>query len=270
MQATRTTFVLGALGILVIMPWLIAAGAAAPAATPVPFFVTHGARAGTASSTNWGGYAVPAARGSVTNVTGSWLQPTATCTSGKTGFASFWVGIDGYNSGSVEQTGTDSDCSGSTPTYYAWYEFYPHPSHTISGLAIHPGDTISAQVLFLGAGKFKVSISDVTTGGSFSTTASVRKAARSSAEWIAEAPSSITGILPLANFGTVSFGFDSTAVAGTDRATIGGTSGDLGTFTAAVAITMVSQANSSTVKAQPSAISTDGTSFSVAWKNAGP
>ena len=261
----------GVVGLLVVLPWLLAAGAAAPTAVgSAPFFLTHGARSGSSSSTNWAGYAVTGAKGSVTSVNGSWIEPTATCTSGKTGYAAFWVGIDGYNSRTVEQTGTDSDCRGSTPAYYAWFEFYPNPSHTISRLKISPGDTISAQVLFLGKAKFKVTLSDVTTGKSYSTTASVRNAARTSAEWIAEAPSSVSGVLPLSNFGTVGFGYDSTSVAGTNTATVGGTTSDLGAFSTAVAITMVSASSASTVKALPSAISTDQTSFSVTWKSAGP
>ena len=50
--------------------------------------------------------------GTFTDVKGSWTQPTATCTN-KTAYSSFWVGLDGYNSNSVEQIGTDSD-------YRAW------------------------------------------------------------------------------------------------------------------------------------------------------
>jgi len=35
---------------------------------------------------------------------------------------------DTFNSTSVEQLGTDSDCDSGTPSYYAWYEMYPnHP-----------------------------------------------------------------------------------------------------------------------------------------------
>ena len=47
-------------------------------------------------------------------------------------YSSFWVGIDGYSSSSVEQLGTDSDCAGNTPDYYAWWEMYP------AGTQIYP------------------------------------------------------------------------------------------------------------------------------------
>jgi hypothetical protein len=220
-------------------------------------------------STNWSGFAVTGPSGSVSDAKGSWIVPTiqGTCPSTNQ-YSSFWVGIDGFNSGTVEQTGTDSDCQNGAPTYYAWYEFYPHPSFLISGLTVSPGDHISAEAHF-GGRSFTVTITDTTTGQSFSKSARVSSAQRSSAEWIAEAPSSSGGILPLADFGTVSYGTDNTGIAGTCYATISGTTGAIGSFGASVQqITMVT--NSGVVKAQPSSLSSDGTSFSVTWKSAGP
>ena len=221
------------------------------------------------SSTNWSGFAVTGPAGSVSDAKGSWIVPTiqGTCPSTNQ-YSSFWVGIDGYNSGTVEQTGTDSDCQGGAPTYYAWYEFYPHASVLISGITVHPGDVISAEASAGGRGRFTVSIHDITTGQSFSTTGSVKRAQQSSAEWIAEAPSS-GGILPLADFGTVHFGTDSTGVASTNYATINGTPGAFNSFGTNVhQITMVTSGGAT--KASPSNPSSDGTSFSVTWVSAGP
>ena len=207
---------------------------------------------GTATSGNWSGYAVTAADGSVTDVTGSWTVPSANCTAGPaTGYAAFWVGIDGYNSSTVEQTGTDSDCSSGTPTYYAWYEFYPRASVLISSLTISPGDVISAEVKSTGSGNFTVTLTDTSTGKTFSTSGKVSGAEESSAEWIAEAPSSSSSILPLADFGSVSFT--------SGMATVSGTSGSIGSFTN-VAITMVSSGGAD--EAVPTALS-GGTSFAV-------
>jgi hypothetical protein len=204
-----------------------------------------GLRAGT--SLNWSGYAVTAATGSVTDVKASWVVPAVTCSSTNT----------------VEQTGTDSDCQNGNPTYYAWYEFYPQPSFIITGLAIHVGDIISAEVSSSGK-SFTVTLNDLTSGGSYSSSANVASAKRSSAEWIAEAPSSGGSILPLSDFSTASFGLDNTGVGSTNYATISGTTGPIGSFGSSVQeITMVS--SSGGTEAQPSALSTDGTSFSVAW-----
>lgn len=112
-----------------------------------------GQRNGT--STNWSGYAVTGPVGSVADVKGSWTVPAiqGSCSAGSkkqpnNQYSSFWVGIDGYNSNTVEQTGTDSDCQNGKQVYYAWYEFYPQPSFIISSLVIHSGDVISAEVKY--------------------------------------------------------------------------------------------------------------------------
>ncbi len=225
--------------------------------------------AGSANSFNWSGYAVTGSTGSVTDAKGSWIVPgiVGSCSSTNQ-YSSFWVGIDGANSNTVEQTGTDSDCQNGTPAYYAWFEFYPHPSFIINSLTVHPGDHVSADVKYSN-GKFVASITDLTTGQSFSTSSTVHSAQRSSAEWIAEAPSSSGGILPLSDFGTVYFGQDSTGTSGTCFATISGNSGPVGSFGSNVQkITMVT--SSGAVKASPSALSSDGTSFSVQWVSSGP
>ena len=90
--------------------------------------IIHERHGRNATSTNWSGYAVTGPDGSVTDVKGSWKVPDVVCSSPGTpnSYASFWVGIDGYGSNTVEQIGTDSDCSGGNAVYYAWYEFYPH------------------------------------------------------------------------------------------------------------------------------------------------
>lgn len=106
----------------------------------------------------------------------------------------------------VEQVGTDSDCQNGQPVYYARFEFYPHPSLTIDSVPVFPGNTISAEVKATGKGMFTVTLTNVSTGASFTASAKVPSAAQSSAEWMAEAPYS-GGVLPLANFGSVYFGF---------------------------------------------------------------
>jgi hypothetical protein len=168
------------------------------------------------SSTNWSGYAAVTnlnspASDSVTKVSGSWTVPTVT---GKTNaYSSMWVGIDGYSSNSVEQIGTEQDTTKSGATrYYAWWEMYPNPSILISTMTISPGDSITASVTY--NGDYLLQITDNTTHQSFSTTQSAT-AQRSSAEWIMEAPSSFSGILPLANFGTASFSGAQATINGT-------------------------------------------------------
>ncbi|MDA4131114.1 MAG: G1 family endopeptidase [Thaumarchaeota archaeon] len=228
-------------------------------------------------SLNWAGYAINASANSVTQVKGSWIQPAVICPASGLQAASFWVGIDGLTSLTVEQTGTLALCIGGVASYSAWYEFYPAYSVNITTMAIHPGDKISALVKYSTiTSKFTTTIKDLTTGKSFSHTAAVPGAARSSAEWIAEAPSSPScpytlNICPLPNFGSVSFGKDTTLVTGTNTATISGVTKPLGMFGSEVDSMTMIDLSSTFVKALPSAKpSTDGTSFSVTWFASGP
>jgi hypothetical protein len=163
-------------------------------------------------STNWSGYAVAASPGTVTSVSGTWVVPAVTGTG--TAYSSTWVGIDGFSSPTVEQIGTDSDVINGRPVYYAWFEMYPSAAVGVN-LNIHPGDTISASVSY-SSNAFTLQITD--GAQSFSITRSAPTAQRSSAEWIEEAPSSFSGVLPLANFGTVTFSGAQATIAGTTGA----------------------------------------------------
>src|SRR5919201_2134554 len=78
---------------------------------------------GHSTSSNWSGYAVTGGRYS--SVSASWTQPTVNCSVTPTGWSSFWVGLDGDTSNTVEQTGTEADCSSGRPVYSAWFEMYP-------------------------------------------------------------------------------------------------------------------------------------------------
>src|SRR5436309_1629048 len=69
-------------------------------------------------TSNWAGYAAQNIRHHFESVEASWQQPTPSC-GGGTSYSSFWVGLDGYGSHSIEQIGTDSDCANGTATYYA-------------------------------------------------------------------------------------------------------------------------------------------------------
>jgi hypothetical protein len=137
------------------------------------------------------------------------------------------VGIDGYSPNTVEQIGTDSDCQNGQPVYYAWFEFYPHPSITIDSVPLSPGDVVSAEVQETGKGTFTVTITNVSKGKSFTGSAKVPSAAQASAEWIAEALYS-GGVLPLADFSSVYFGSDYTGQSNTCFATISGKTGPIG------------------------------------------
>lgn len=216
-------------------------------------------------STNWSGYAVTGS--SFTSAKGSWIVPTVNCSATPSTYAAFWVGIDGWTSNTVEQTGTDSDCSGSSPSYYAWYEFYPKGSYLISSVPVSPGNKISADVVYNGS-EFTITITNETTGATFSKSAKVNSAKRSSAEWIAEAPccGSAGSILPLSDFGTVDFGQDYTDVTSTNYATDSTITGPISDFGTGVNESIMVSSKGVT-EATPSALSTDGSSFTVKWSS---
>jgi hypothetical protein len=240
------------LGVAALLTVALAAfaGPAAGGATgvrhaPPAFLIGHSA------SLNWSGYASYGTQFS--DVKGSWTQPTANCTTNKSTYSSFWVGIDGYNSGTVEQLGTEADCSHGRPSYYAWWEIYPQPSNTIPGFTVTPGQTYTAEVKYNGNNSFTLTLSG---GGNapFTTTQALSNAARSSAEWITEAPSLCAGgchLAPLTDFGTVNF-----SGASADGKAINAYSFD--------PLTMVT--NGGHAKASPSPLGGNGTSFSVTFQ----
>jgi hypothetical protein len=235
-------------------------------------------------SQNWSGYADN--QDTYNSVAASWTQPTVNCNAGGGGAAgifngllggdglgnllgpgssasSFWVGLDGYSSNSVEQLGADSDCNGKTPTYYAWWEMFPNPSQPLSSsYPVHPGDQMTAWVASNGSGTdFYLALKDSTAGWSFATNQTASPGfGRTSAEVVAEAPSSCNILfcseLPLADFGQVGFG-------SADLIDNAGNNGSIAAFNAN-AITM---ASGNKTLAVPSDLSADGRSFSVSWQN---
>jgi hypothetical protein len=202
------------------------------------------------TSSNWSGYA--AYNSTFTDVKGDFVVPTANCAGlrkNQVTVASPWVGLDGYFSRTVEQTGVDADCFGSSPSYVAWYEFYPAGSNNLpaSTYPVGPGDHMHVDVAHAG-NSATVTLQNTTRSWTFSTSSSASGLAFSSAEWILEAPTNA-----LTNFGTASF----SSSAATDAAH---TNAPISSFTND-AITMVAK-NGRVVRATPSGL-TNGTDFTV-------
>jgi hypothetical protein len=204
-----------------------------------------------ATSTNWSGYAAAGQPGTFTSVSSSWTQPTVTCGTQQT-FSSFWVGLDGDGTQSVEQTGTEADCANGAASYQGWWEMFP-AAPVFYNNPVQPGDAMSASVTANGGGAFTLTLSDQTQNWSQTTQQTSQTAQLGSAEVIAEAPSSQNGVLPLSNFGTVNF-TNATA----DNVPIGNATPD--------SLTMVSAGG--VTEATPSAL-TGGNAFSVTFNGTG-
>jgi hypothetical protein len=206
-------------------------------------------------SNNWSGWADKGS--SVSKVSASWKEPTGSCGLDVISMAAFWVGIDGLSSSSVEQDGTLVECYLGTEYQYTWWEMYPTNSVQTVGSTVAAGDNITASVTRSGS-SYALKVTDSThPANSFSTTQACSSGcADTSAEWIAEAPSGSLGVYPLTNFGT--WNVSGAAVAeGSKSGTISSFSDDK--------ITMADTLGST--EASPSALSSGGSAFSVAWKS---
>jgi hypothetical protein len=181
-------------------------------------------------SANWGGYVASSPVDSATGLpsgfsgaSGAWVEPAATCgtsaaTSGPTSSA-FWVGLGGNSESSpaLEQLGTEADCTANgRPSYFAWYELVPAPSHRIK-MMVEPGDKITASVK-VSDNQVTLSLRNLTRDAFFSHVFTKSSIDTGSAEWIAEAPSLCEGNhcreTALTNFGRVAFSQASATVDG--------------------------------------------------------
>lgn len=194
---------------LVLIVFIFAGALSATASDRSTWLSRPNSRIRASTSANWSGYVAESSisspvNGYIISVKGNWVIPALTCNASQDTYLALWVGIDGYSDGTVEQIGTAQNCVSGFEQEYAWVELYPNPPQIIGGITVHDGDSFTASVTYNGANFFTLTITNLTTGQSFSQTAKV-SALRQSAEWIAEAPSSSNGILPLANFSIAYF-----------------------------------------------------------------
>ncbi len=228
-------------------------GGSGPAPLP-PLPPIPGLSTGQGVSHNWSGYA--ATGGSFTGVSGTWSVPRFS-PDGGFGTDAAWVGIGGVRSRDLIQAGTQQVVSGNGSTQYqAWVETLPQVSHPVP-LTIHPGDSVSVSIAEQSANTWLIAFTNNTTGQTYQRTEQYASA-HSSAEWVEEAPSGGRGrILPLDDFGTVSFSNGSAIKDGQQVSIAGAT---------AHAITMLGSTNQPL--AVPSAIGGDGASFTVSRTDA--
>jgi hypothetical protein len=165
-------------------------------------------------STNWSGYAAHGSRFS--SASGTWTQPAAKCSSSTPNgyaIAAFWVGLDGWESNTVEQTGTESDCSATHPLYRAWYELYPARPFIVGG-KVEAGDTLHAEVT-----ESALKLEDKTQKWTAEELYLPGSLAFSSADWVAEAPAKND----LTSFGSIHFEGAAASAAGVTNGPIGDT-----------------------------------------------
>jgi len=142
-----------------------------------------------------------------TYIRARWTQPSVDCTT-PSARVSFWVGLDGDGTPTVEQVGTVAVCGDTaTPLYYKsfWEMYAGADSAGGEPFAVHPGDLIEASVRYAD-GLFELKLTDITSGLDISNTEACSDKVvckRATAEWIVERPGG--GKYPLADYGMVEF-----------------------------------------------------------------
>jgi len=212
-------------------------------------------------STYFSGYGAALPGSSVSEVHGNWTQPKVRCSGSKELGAAFWVGIEDGKGGYLQQLGTLAICPGSgPPVYTTWYEMFPLRAVPVH-MTVKPGDRMTASVSVKGSA-WHLTLKNRTTGESFAITKQ-RIAKATVALWIAEAPSTSTTeagshVLPLANFGSMTFTNCS--------ATVGGHTGTI-TDRAWGQFRFDMETTSGAAKASTSATSVGGASFTSTWRH---
>jgi hypothetical protein len=231
------------------------------------------ALADSARSSNWAGYSIHRPGLRFRHVGAIWRQPGATCTAGAATYSSIWIGLGGFNENSraLEQIGSEVDCSASGRIVSsAWYELVPAPSRAIR-LAVAPGDVLSASLTVRGY-RVTLTLRDLTRNSQFTRRTHDARLDLRSADWIVEAPSECQGPvscrpLPLANFGSASFG-------GARAVTAKGRAGRISSHrwdTTKITLVnrgrhFVSSSPSVSAQARPSGLSARGSSFTVTYR----
>lgn len=219
-------------------------------------------------SGNWSGYAVSGT--GVTSVTGEWTVPSSGTIPG---VAATWVGVGGFGTSDLIQTGTQEvstlldPIAGGQP-YAAWYELLPNSPVYLYNVS--PGDHMTASVTDTRAScsgspdagtagtttsNWLVTISDASNGQSSSNTLCY-SSSHSSAEWIHEAPSVVAVPIPVGGPLTVNFDGNNTAV-GNFSASGGSPTGGNIAATGAGPVTALP------VETTPSSLDSDGDGFNV-------
>jgi hypothetical protein len=222
--------------------------AAASAATGAPAGPAVGSKT---EFYNWSGYGETG--GTYSQVLGVWTVPDVKKTSGPT-YSSSWIGIDGEFNRHLIQTGTEQDYYNGKAHYDAWWEILPAAETLIPSLTVSPGDLMSADIAHSSGTSWSISIVDNTTQQTFSITKNYTGPG-ASVEWIQEATTINGKVATLAKYGEVTF---SNLEANSVNPQL----------TTSDEIFMVNKADK--VISSPSAPSTAGDAFSVAYGNKSP
>lgn len=169
--------------------------------------------AGASSSSNWAGYVdTPVSGNGYTSVSGSWMVPDISSSSGDSEAAQ-WVGLGGVSTSDLLQIGTVEYISNGQAYYEVFYEKLPDFAQYL--ITVGAGSKITASVYKSSdsSDAWDLTYSVVAPNGETQTDtvsvtldSSYAKEIGTSAEWISEDPANGNGQLyPLADMGTVAY-----------------------------------------------------------------
>ncbi|KAA8643728.1 hypothetical protein EYZ11_011793 [Aspergillus tanneri] len=172
----------------------------------------HRVNAEVVYSTNWSGAVreQPPPDGNYTSVTASFTVPEPRpAGDAGTQAASAWVGIDGDTyTAAILQAGVDFYWENGQVSYAAWYEWFPDFAHDFS-FTVNAGDNITVTVESYSPSNGVAVIQNQSTGQQVKQNIAAPNAeatlAGQNAEWIVEDFQSGDSMIPLVNFGNVTF-----------------------------------------------------------------
>ena len=156
-------------------------------------------------SVNWAGYVVSDGTGSFRSAQASFVVPKLlSCGPSEDSDSSYWAGLDGAGSQTVEQEGVDSACRNGAVYYIPWYEMYPADAVEYANMVVRGGDSIVATTTYESGGRYVLNVADSTNRTSATATMTVPGLENISAECIAEDPG-MAPQAPYATYGSVTF-----------------------------------------------------------------
>ncbi|KAH8705534.1 putative aspergillopepsin-2 precursor [Talaromyces proteolyticus] len=186
----------------------------------------------TLSFNNWAGAILESS--GVTSVVGTFTIPQPQLPSGADSSTSYcgcaWLGIDGDSdvcpNGGLLQAGTAWCIQGNTPSFYAWYEWWPAQEMiTFDNFDVTAGDEITVTITATSTSTGYALLENVSQGTSVRHTWKTESPSlcEATGEWIVEDFSDIssdgsTSLAPFANYGQVTFTGNSATV---NRQTVG-------------------------------------------------
>lgn len=191
-----------------------------PAAAPQLLIARPHASVPVRRSVNWSGASLTALHGrSLVGVMARWRVPAVTGEPGRPARASAWIGLDGqglYRNASLPQIGTLQEWDGAEGRYETWVQWWARAEDNAPqplGLAVEPGDCLSAILTVLDPATVRFNLKNETAGTmlqAFDLTApGGRHVSGASAAWILERPSPLDADgwhpYPLAAYGSLAF-----------------------------------------------------------------